>query len=110
LASQAFVYNEKIDGKDLDPNDVCCPKCKSKTILLHGKYLIPCREVQVDGRVTDRWTDPSEAAIDVQRIDCLACSITFIVQEPVIHLLERKVLELQQKLSTFQPEVYLKSN
>lgn len=110
MASPAFVYQEKIDAKEINPDKVCCPRCKGSTLVLYGKYLMACREVQENGIVTDRWTNQDDAAIDLQRIDCLVCSITFVIQEPVVHSLEKQVLELQRELSRLQPGVYARAN
>lgn len=106
MTDKAFVQQEIIDASRFDPQDIRCPRCQGNTLILSGQAQLPQREVMVDGVVTDRINNPEAGgSFDVERIDCLPCTITYLLREPKLFILERENLELKHQVKDLSDDL-----
>ena len=106
MKDEAFVRQEIIDGADLNPADLRCPKCKGNTLVLSGQAQVPQREIWENGVVVAMHSTPEQGgSFDIERMDCVPCQRTYFVRNPRVFELERENLDLQNQNNLLRQEL-----
>jgi len=97
MAQRAIVRNECISAKDIDGNNVRCPRdaCHSNTLVLYGNSQVTRVETLEGGKVTDVTLDDSSHAFELEVIECLTCGTRW-------HIKTREVMELERRNETLR--------
>ena len=103
MNDRAFVQQEILDASVVDPSDIRCPRCRGNTLVLTGLAQMPQQGIMEGGVIVERLSNPEAGGtFDIERIDCVSCTITYLIRAPKLFQLERENLKLTHKVEDLQ--------